>query len=205
MTARSIPGISVYLAGEGTLWKEELIRAGRLPWGHSRSSSVEQADAIFLWLWQAEPEVRVGYELGLAVALAKPTFVGTCSAEALLSFTESLGPFGAEFTGHVRGWHTGESVRDAYEHVLADADVHLPETFELRAADFDGSCVGCGARFYVGDSVRRARYRGVYHADCYVRILDPSAANSALFNAGLVEAVRKENAELTQRIQDLTL
>jgi hypothetical protein len=173
------------------------------PFNHVPVEEAREADAVYLWMARPKVEApvwedffkgtRVMFKLGQAQSLFKPVYIGSADAPLELDFQKDL---------RVIRRKQGIGPRNAYELLMADLDVTLPEEDEVLHDQRSSAIVRCSAcvsLFNVGERVTQVRnVKGLfqYHTDCYFRMTDPEQVNAAIFHAGLVEALRKDNAKL---------
>ena len=186
----------VYLAGEEGTWRERLY-ADHFPWGHVPVRNVHEADVLFLWLPRRALSPKSWYEIGLAEGLGKPVHVGAPTAEIFNDF----GIQHADMFDGLKQTTVNPDVRDAYETVMADLDIVKPTVFVLRGAPQAGLCRGCGGSYQKHEVIHHTRRHGCFHRDCFERMKNPQEANAAVFTSALVEALRRENASLEERLR----
>ena len=195
----------VCLIGNSGPWAADLREKNRphLPWNHNEVGSILEADICFWWVSSETLTGASGVQLGTALAHGIPVRIGAISRSM------------PNLVGRHFGWSflqenslkvvVGEGPVDAYERAMADIDVRMPNSFSLKNASFRGACLACKGSYKKGDSVMLSPLSGAYHRDCYSQTFDRERLSSVLFNASLVEALRKENAELEEKLRELLL
>ena len=204
---------TLYVYVFNTYTEEELqsLRVGpeELPYGHHRVDDYSKADVGFLWLHtlpDGKPLLlpRVAFQLGKFDAEGKPICVGMspnnrkeCSNDYAIK--NEIAHHGL----NIQNVTTQESIRSAYDVVMADLDICLPRKPKLQYAKRAGKCLLCNTPYRRHHMVRVQRGLGVYHQDCYSREFDPEKRSVGLFNAELIDALREETVLLTRQIEQM--
>jgi hypothetical protein len=193
----------VFLIGNNDDWKADLRRGWPfLPWEHQETKVMAEADICFWWAEKRTITGFSGVQLGMSLAQAIPVKVGALNQTAVNWIDQQMGSLFLHASGMKVVF--GKNVVDAYEHAMADIDVRMPTKFKVRAA-VSGHCKGCFRTLRHGESVMSNGMNVQYHGDCYAQVFDKKNISTALFNASLIEALRKENAELEEKILRLAL
>lgn len=189
----------VFLLGNYEDWKADLRRGHNpLPWGHQETKTMAEADICFWWAEKRTITGFSGVQLGLALAQAIPVKVGAISRSDANLIEQQMGSAFLFDNGMKVAF--GKNIVDAYEHAMADIDVRMPTKFKVRGA-IEGHCNGCLRTLSHGESVMSNGLNLQYHGDCYAQVFDKKNVSTALFNASLIDALRKENAELEAKLR----
>lgn len=174
-----------------------------LPWGHHEVGTILEADICFWWACPETLTGATGVQVGTSLSHGIPVKIGAISRSM------------PNLVGRNFGWSflqdnslsvvVGTDPVDAYERAMADIDVKMPNVFVPKKASADGVCLACKCSYYKGDAIMLSSFAGGYHKDCYSKTFDRGNLSIALFNASLVEALRKENAELEEKVRGLLL
>jgi hypothetical protein len=189
----------VFLIGNNDDWKADLRRGQpSLPWEHRETKNMAEADICFWWAEKRTITGFSGVQLGLAIAQAIPVRVGCLNRTAANLIDQQMGS--AFMFDHSLKISYGTDIVDAYQRAMADIDVRMPTKLKVRGA-IHGHCKGCFRSLTPGESVMSNGFDVQYHGDCYAQVFDKKNISTALFNASLVEALRKENAELEEKLR----
>lgn len=193
----------VCLLGNNGPWMADIRGKNmpRLPWGHYEVGSILEADICFWWACNETLTGASGIQLGTALSHGVPIKIGAISR----SMPNLVGRhFGWDFlSSNNLTVVVGTSPVDAYERTMADIDVKMPSVFSSKRAPTDGTCIGCKGSYRKDESIMFSVFAGGYHKDCHSKTFDRGNLSVALFNASLVEALRKENSELEEKVRGL--
>lgn len=187
---------SVYLVSGTLAWVDRLFTSmpiggqNLLPYGHVHTTDLDEADAAFLWVDSPLPKHTV-FELGRVASHGCALLVGSCTRALLGEVDEIIGAQGSVLSS---------DPLEAYRTMMADLDIRLPQVFRHRIASMDGRCRRCRGTYRAGEEIRYSPSAGGYHKDCYERHLNRNPTE-AIFNAELVEALRRDNAALEEELR----
>lgn len=198
MTNKEQP--KVFLVGNNDDWKVDLRRGQpSLPWGHREVSDISLADICFWWAEKRTITGFSGVQLGLAISRALPIKIGAINRTTTNWIDQSMGS--SFLSTYKLKVVYGSDIIDSYQRAMSDIDVRMPARFIATNVPIGSTCLACNGSFYKGEAGMYNPAVGSYHADCHKQTFDPKNISTAMFNASLIDTLRKENAELEEKLR----